>query len=162
MSTGEEGEEIHPDACRIAIITSTGFDVHDTQRLLENKLGIFILPDGCSPFNACCVSRHLKPHQSTNGDFYLIMMMMRPHECSSTATATAVPLVQSACSGGQTGGNVPVAWKPRPLHRAASLRPGTPTRKGKALPPACIHCRLTSNDEVVNIELSPASKLPAC
>lgn len=56
MRTGEgEEEEIHPDGSRIAIITSTGFDVHDTQDLLGNKLGIFILPDGCSPFNACCV-----------------------------------------------------------------------------------------------------------
>lgn len=68
MDTGGEEGEVNPDDCRIVIINGTGFDVHDTPAPLGNKLGIFVLPNDCSPFNACCVLRYLKPHQSTNGD----------------------------------------------------------------------------------------------
>lgn len=166
---GEGGSKSRQPSHRY-IINSTGFDVHDTRALLGNKLGIFILPNGCSPFDIW----HLKPHQSTNGDCCL---MMRLHECllavvtligSSSGlfglftnlgspcriTLRQCPSFKTPVAGDEWRAETPLTrgahargTGPRPSHNE------TPTHKDKVLLPTPTHCRLTGSDELVNTYL---------
>ena len=146
------GGGVNPDNRRIVIINSTGFDVHDTQALLGNKLGTFILPNGCSPFDACwsCgTSNHIK---STKCD---CCPMMRPRGRGWTLAVAMIIGSPSGFFGLFTNPGSPCYLTLRqcpsfkvPIAEGehAETMPGVSRtmrlrRKGKALPPTRINCR---------------------
>lgn len=130
LTRGRRRRGVNPDHCCIVIINRTGFDVHDTHALLVNNLGILILSNDRSPFDTCCVFCHLKPHQSTSRDFYLMICTTPKHYlCLLTTAQLGTPTTppqpipktwRSPCGGDLiqgarrwervARGNVSVAW----------------------------------------------------